>query len=121
MSKQGKCITLSAARVSARQILKLGGCKEQAKRYGLNAGLVSAIRRGKRQASRRVLAALGIAYAEEALAPVCRVHGVAHGKQCRQRKTFEQNAAEYETWLKRNAAALAKRVADIEMFFGKGE
>lgn len=78
--------------------------------YKLNPGLVSAIRRGKRQASRRVLNVLGIIYYEEAAAPVCREHGIAHGIQHKHKPTFDENAAEYESWKAANAAELARRV-----------
>lgn len=105
-------VKLSDAQKKARRTLLRGSCHSTARLYQLNPGLVSAIRNGKRKASRRVLNVLGILYYEEAPAPVCRVHGVAHGKQCRPRRTFEQNAAEYAAWLTANAGELARRVAE---------
>lgn len=109
-----KPIKLSDARAKARRTLLRGSCKSTARLYKLNPGLVSSIRRGKRQASRRVLNVLGIIYYEEAPAPVCREHGVAHGKQCKHKPTFEENAREYAAWLTSNAAELARRVAWAE-------
>lgn len=109
-----KPVKLSDARAKARRTLLRGSCKSTARMYQLNPGLVSAIRRGKRQASRRVLNVLGIIYYEEAAAPVCREHGIAHGIQHRHKPTFEENARAYADWLTSNAAELARRVVWAE-------
>lgn len=78
-----------------------------ARELGLkNHSIIQRIRDGIEPRDSDTRRALGLC--EYAPAPVCRVHGVAHGKQCRPRKTFEQNAAEYEAWLKRNLERLSE-------------
>lgn len=79
---------------------------------GVPAGTLCAIAKGRDPKSPAIRSALGLpAYAS---APVCPVHGVVHAGRCPRRKTFEQNAAEYQAWKARNLPKLLKIVAWAE-------
>lgn len=47
-------------------------------------------------------------------AVVCSIHGVVHKGRC-PRKTFEENAAAYESWKQKNAGKLAGWIAWAEL------
>lgn len=87
-----------------------GGLKRLSRAISENAGYLSAVMSGKRRASNRLRAKLGL-QPRTAPAPCCPRCGVPHvSKRCTYRPTLEERAAQYDAWLARNAATLAEWV-----------
>src|SRR3990167_2019226 len=80
-----------------------------------NVGYIYRVANGQKQASNRLLHALGLPM-RTMPAPVCPVHGIPHvTKRCpRPRPTFEQNCAGRDAWLAANAERLGGVVAWAE-------
>ena len=90
-------------------LLRSKSLRRVAAELGLrNHSVVQRIRDGIEPRDPQTRAALGLP--ELGAAQICRVHGVAHGKQCRPRPTPEQNAADYADWLDAHAREIAEAV-----------
>ena len=90
-------------------LLRSKSLRAAARELGLrNHSAVQRIRDGIEPRDPQTRAALGLP--ELGAAQICRVHGVAHGKQCRPRPTPEQNAADYADWLDAHAREIAEAV-----------
>lgn len=82
--------------------------------HKINRGMLQQVAYGKRRASNSVLHALGLPLNTVTIPP-CKKCGEGHStKRCTHKKTFDENAADYEAWKVKNARKIGDIVAWAE-------